>query len=365
MATEQLDQAKAEAFTERLFSAALGSLDVLNLYLGDRLGLYKALAADGPATPPELATRANIHPRYAREWLEQQAASGVMEVDDAAKPEDERRYTLPEAHAIALVDPESPFSMAPLGRALVSCAVTLPKVVDAFRTGGGVDWADYGTDGIEAQGDFNRPWLVHQFGQEYLASIPDVHARLQASPPARVADVACGVGWASIAIARAYPNATVDGFDLDSSSIELARKHATEAGVADRVQFHVRDAADPAVEGLYDLAVVIEAIHDLSRPVEALAAIRGLLHPSASAIIADERTAEAFTAPAEPLEQLLYGVSVLLCLPAAMAEQPSAATGTVLRPSVMRRYASEAGFAEVEVLDSIDHPMLRFYRLRP
>jgi 2-polyprenyl-3-methyl-5-hydroxy-6-metoxy-1,4-benzoquinol methylase len=179
-----------------------------------------------------------------------------------------------------------------------------------------------------------------------------------------VADIACGVGWASIALARAYPNAIVDGFDLDDSSIELARRYAVESGVADRVQFHVRDAADPAVAGPYDLAVVIEAIHDLSRPVEALASIRGILAREGCAIIADERTAETFTAPADPVEQLLYGISVLLCLPAAMAEQPSAATGTVIRPDVMRRYATEAGFASADVLD-IDHPMLRFYRLRP
>ena len=156
----------------------------------------------------------------------------------------------------------------------------------------------------------------------------------------------------------------MDGFDLDDSSIELARRYAAEAGVADRVQFHVRDAGDPAVEGPYDLAVVIEAIHDLSRPVEALASIRRILAPEGCAIIADEKTAESFTVPADPVEQLLYGASVLICLPAGMAEQPSAATGTVIRPGVMRRYASEAGFASVDVLD-IDHPLLRFYRLMP
>jgi 2-polyprenyl-3-methyl-5-hydroxy-6-metoxy-1,4-benzoquinol methylase len=361
--TEQ-DTSRAQAFADRLFGSSLGALEVFAVYLGDRLGLYKALASHGAATPPELAQRVGVNARYAREWLEQQAASGVLEVDDAAKSDDERRYTLPEAHAHALVDPESPFSMAPLARALVSCAVTLPRVMEAFRSGGGVPWPDYGADGIQAQGDFNRPWLVHQFGKEYLPSIPDVHARLQAQPPARVADVACGVGWASIAIARAYPNARVDGFDLDESSIELARGYAAEAGVTDRVEFHVRDAADPAVEGPYDLAVVIEAIHDLSRPVEALAAIRRILAPEGCAIIADERTAEAFAAPADPVEQLLYGISVVLCLPAAMADQPSAATGTVIRPGVMRRYASQAGFSETEVLE-IDHPLMRFYRLRP
>jgi len=363
--TTAADTSKTEAFVDRLFGATLGAIDVFAVYLGDRLGLYRALAKDGPATPPELAKRAGIHPRYAREWLEQQAVSEVLDVDDPAKPEDDRRYALPAAHAEALIDPESPFSIAPLARAFASIGVVLPNIMDAYRTGGGVAWADYGADGIEAQGDFNRPWLVHQFGAEYLPSVPDVHARLQADPPARVADVACGVGWAGIAIARAYPKVRVDGFDLDGSSIALANRNAADAGLAGRVSFQVRDAGDPANEGAYDLAVVIEAIHDLSRPVEALAAIRKMLAPGGAAIIADERVADEFTVPADPAERLFYGASIFLCLPAGMAEQPSAATGTVMRAGTMRRYAIEAGFTDVQVIESIDHPFLRFYRLTP
>ena len=358
------DTSTTEAFAGRLFGSALGAIDLYAVYLGDRLGLYRALAKDGPATAPELAARAGIHPRYAREWLEQQAVSEVLHVDDAAKPEDARRYSLPAAHAEALTDPESPFSMAPLARAFASIGTVLPKLMEAYRTGGGVAWADYGADGIEAQGDFNRPWLVGQFGTEYLPSVADVHARLQADPPARVADVACGVGWAAIAIARAYPKAKVDGFDLDASSIALARKHAADAGIAERVTFETRDAGDAALQGAYDLAVVIEAIHDLSRPVEALSAIRKMLAPGGTAIIADERVADQFTVPGDPVERLLYGASIFLCLPAGMAEQPSAATGTVMRAGTLRAYAADAGFHQVDVLD-IEHPFLRFYRLTP
>jgi 2-polyprenyl-3-methyl-5-hydroxy-6-metoxy-1,4-benzoquinol methylase len=363
--TTDVDTSKTEAFVNRLFGATLGAIDMYAVYLGDRLGLYKTLAKDGPATPPELAKRAGIHPRYAREWLEQQAVSEVLEVDDPSEPEDARRYSISPEHAAALTDPDSPFSIAPLARAFASLGVVFPNLLDAYRTGGGVAWADYGADGIEAQGDFNRPWLVGQFGTEFLPSVPDVHARLQADPPARVADVACGVGWAGIAIARAYPKVRVDGFDFDASSIALANKHAAQAGVADRVSFHVRDAADPANEGQYDLAVVIEAIHDLSRPVEALSAIRKMLVPGGVAIIADERVADEFTVPGDDVERLLYGASILLCLPAGMAEQPSAATGTVMRPATLRRYAQEAGFSDVGVIESIDHPFLRFYRLTP
>ena len=360
--TSDLDEATAEEFSGRVFNAAVESLDILAVYLGDRLGLYRALADGGPATASDLAERASIHPRYAREWLEQQAVSAFVEVNDVSFPEEERRYTLSPEHAAALVDPDSPFSVAPMARAVVSMAQTLPNILEAYRTGGGVPWEDYGEDGMESQGDFNRPWLIHQFGTEYLPAIPDVHERLQADPPARVADIACGVGWAGIAIAKAYPKAIVDGFDLDESSIAIAQQYAKDAGLDDRVRFEVRDVTDGSRQEPYDLVVMVEALHDLSQPVPALSAIRESLAPDGVALIVDERVADSFQAPADEAERLFNGFSILLCLPAGMAEQPSAATGTVMRASTLRSYALEAGFNDIEILD-LEHPMLRFYRL--
>ena len=184
-----------------------------------------------------------------------------------------------------------------MARALVSATQALPQLLRAFRTGEGVAWSAYGSDMIESQGDFNRPWLVNLFGAEFLPAIPDVHQRLLADPPARVVDVACGVGWAAIAIAKSYPKVNVDGFDPDESSIDEARRLAKESGVDDRVRFEVRDGEDVGKEGPYDLAVVVEAIHDVSRPVEILAAIREGLAPSGVLLVADERVADAFTAP--------------------------------------------------------------------
>jgi 2-polyprenyl-3-methyl-5-hydroxy-6-metoxy-1,4-benzoquinol methylase len=349
-----------DAFVERLFQSAVATMDVFTVHLGDRLGLYRALADAGPLTPGELADRAGINARYAREWLEQQAASGILEVDDVAKPESERRFSLPPAHAEALVDPESPYAMAHTCRSLAAIGGVLPKLVDAYRTGDGL--VIESVDAIEAQGDFNRPWLVGSFATEYLPRVPDVHAKLRAG--ARVADIACGVGWAAIAIAREYPQTTVDGFDLDARSIERAQANAREAGLEDRVTFEARDAADPSLEGRYDLAVIVEALHDLSHPVEVLATIRGLLAPGGALIVADERVADAFHAPANETERLFYGYSVLDCLPAGMMDQPSAETGTVMRRSTLERYASEAGFGQVSVLP-IEHDFLRFYRLDP
>ena len=250
--------------------------------------------------------------------------------------------------------------MAATCRSLAAIGETLPMLLECFRSGEGL--AFVGQDTIEAQGDFNRPWLVGSFATEYLPSIQDVHERL--TNGARVADVACGVGWAAIAIARRYPETRVDGFDLDEASILLARANAEEVGVADRVTFQTRDAAHPAPSGRYDLAVIVEAVHDMSRPVEVLSTVHGMLAPGGTLIVADERVADAFHAPADDRERLFYGYSVLACLPAGMLEKPSAETGTVMRRSTLERYASEAGFSQVSVLP-IEHDFLRFYRLDP
>ena len=353
-----------DALVGRLFEASIGMLDVMSVYLGDQLGLYRALHAGGPATAGELAARGRIDQRYAREWLEQQAATGILEVDDVTADAEQRRYHLPDGHVEPLLNPDSPYSIAPLGRSVVACAKVIPQLMEAYRTGGGVAWSDYGADMIEAQGDFNRPWLLGSFGTELLPAIPAIHRRLVADPPARIADVACGVGWASIAIARTYPNVRVDGFDLDEMSIGLARRNARDAGLSDRVNFDARDVAQGEA-GQYDLAVIIEALHDMTQPVGVLTSVRRLLRPDGVALIADEKTEDAFTAPAGEGERLYYGFSIFTCLPAAMTERPTAAIGTVMRAEMMERLGSEAGFKSVERLDEPALDMLRFYLMKP
>jgi SAM-dependent methyltransferase len=351
-----------DEFVERLFAASLGMAEVLTVYLGDTLGLYRVLHTKGPMTSTELASESGIFERYAREWLEQQAAAGILDVEDVSKSGDLRRYLLPPGHAEPLLDPDSPYSMAPVCKSFVAVSGAVPDLVAAFRSGRDVPWSAYGRDMVEAQGDYNRPWLVGSLGTEYLPSIPDIHDRLLREPGARVADVACGVGWAAIALARAYPHITVDGFDVDELSIEIASRNAEEAGVADRVRFEAKDAADTALEGRYDLATVVESIHDMSQPVAVLGAIRSMLKPGGTLIVADERTEDAFTAPASETERFFYAYSVLCCLPCALDDETSAATGTVMRRSTFERYAADAGFDEVSVLP-IEHDFLRFYRL--
>ncbi len=355
---------RRDALADRLFQSILGMIDVYAVHVGDRLGLYRALAAV-PMTPRDLAAATATDERYVREWLEQQAVSGVLAVDEPAAPEAERRYRLPAGHAEVLTDEDSLACMTPFARMMVGMVRPLPAVLDGFRTGAGVAYADYDADFCEGQGRMNRAMFVNLLGSAWLPQVPDVHRRLQDQPPARVADVACGTGWSSIALARAYPSIVVDGYDLDERSIALARANAAAAGLDDRVRFAVRDAAQlGAADGGYDLVTVFEAIHDLARPVEALRALRRLVGERGTVIVADERVAETFTAPGDDVERVMYGFSILHCLPVGRAEQPSAATGTALRPARMREYATAAGFGTVTVL-GIEHDFWRFYRLDP
>lgn len=356
--------ARRDALVERLFQAVVGFFDVHAVDLGVRLGLYAALRDAGVATSGELAAATGLNERYVREWLEQQAVTGILAVDDAAAAPGERRYRIPEGHDEALLDRDSLNYIAPLAGLAVAAAAPGRQLLEAYRSGGGVPYADYGTALHQAQGEVNRPLFLALLGSEWLPSIADLHERLLADPPARVADVACGTAWSSIGIARAYPNVTVDAIDSDESSLRLARANVDAAEVSDRVNLLQLDAADPQLREQYDLVTVFEAVHDMSRPVEALQAFRGLLAPGGSLLVMDERVAETFTAPGDEVERMMYGWSILHCLPVGMAEQPSAATGTVMRAATLEAYARDAGFGQVETLP-IENDFFRFYRLRP
>lgn len=352
--------APTDAFTDRLFNALLASLDLKSIYLGDRLGYYRALAETNGLTPAELAARTGTAERYAREWLEQQAVTGILTVTDSADPT-QRRFTLPEAHIEPLTDVLSPRHLVPHARLVVGLGKQVDALVEAYRSGGGVSWAVHDDDVREGQGAANRPLFLGALGREYLPTIPDVDATLRAG--GRVADIGCGVGWAAIGIALAYPDVTVDGFDIDGPSIEAARHNAVESGVADRVRFHPVDAATIADHGeRYDVVFAFECIHDLPDPVAVLTAMRTLAGDTGTVIVMDERVAETFTAPGDDIERLMYGFSITCCLPDALAHQPSAATGTVMRPQTLRGYATRAGYADVQILD-IEDEFFRFYRL--
>jgi SAM-dependent methyltransferase len=356
---------RRDALVERLFNATIASFELGCLYLGHRLGLYAALAERGPLTAGGLAEAAGIDERYAREWLEQQAAAAILDVDDPSAEPGERRFSLPPGHDEVLLDEDSLNYAAPFARFHVACALPLGQLMAAFRSGEGVPYEEYGEELHEGQGAFTRPLFRNLLGKEWLPGVPEIDERLKADPPARVADLACGHGHSSIAIARAYPKVQVHGIDLDETSIERAQEVLAESpDVQDRVAFAHRDGADPGLAGRYDLVTILEALHDMSRPVDVLRAARGMLAEGGSVFVGDELVGDAFTAPADELERFYYGVSVLHCLPVGMVGDDPAGTGTVMRADTVRRYAAEAGFSRVDVL-AIESDFYRFYRLVP
>ncbi len=338
----------------------LSTLELLAVRLGDRLGLYRTLADGRSRTPPELSSELGLAERYVREWLEQQAVAGILEVDEVAAEPGERRFRLPPEHATVLLDPTDPAYRTASLRGVVSTAADLPAVLEAFRTGGGLEWHAVEYEDDESR-DANRATFERDLAG-WVASAPEVHARLSdASRPATVADVGCGAGWSSIGIAVTYPTVRVHGVDANAHTIVLARGHVREAGLEDRVTFRVADAAH-LDDGPYDLVCFFECLHDMPRPVDALRRAREHLAEGGAVMVGDEKTAEAFTAPGDELERSLYAWSVLSCLPYGMSGEDPAGTGTVMRPETLRRYAAEAGLGGFAVLP-VEHPDWRFYLL--
>lgn len=354
--------ARRDTFVEKILTDVTGLWNVYAVYLGGQLGLYDRLAAGGPATSVQLAIDLSLSERYVREWLEQQTVSGVLEVANPEAGPTERRFALPDGHIEVLTERDSLNYLAPLAQLAVGVVTPVQEVLQAFRDGGGVPYAEYPANMRIGQAEMNRNMFLSQLGTEYLPAIPDIHARLVADPPARIADIGCGLGWSSIGMAQAYQNVRVDGFDLDEASVAEAQPLIAAAGLSDRVEIQVRDGADPALSGRYDLVTAFECIHDMSDPVSVLATMRRLAGEHGTVIVMDERAGETFTPDGNEIEQLLYGFSVFHCLPVGMAEHQSVGTGTVMRPDTLRGYARAAGFADIEILP-LENFFFNFYRL--
>jgi 2-polyprenyl-3-methyl-5-hydroxy-6-metoxy-1,4-benzoquinol methylase len=351
--------AAEEALTARLLQSTVQALELFGVYLGKELGLYAALRSGRALTPGELAARTGIAPRYAREWLEQQAVAGFLVVAGSAAAPDERQYRLPAEHVNVLVTEDHPSHLAPLAQMVAGIGGALEHVLAAYRSGAGVPYPRFGEAFRTGQAGINRPAFTSDLVERWLPAAPDIHERLRSSP-LRVADVGCGSGWSTIAIARAFPLAEVVGYDADEASVMDARRHAEAQHVATR--FEIRDAAAIGEAGPFDLILVLEALHDMSHPAQALRSLRHALAPGGAVLVADEKVADQFHAPGDEIERLMYGWSIVHCLPVAMSESPSEAIGTVIRTDTVRALARAAGFERLEVLP-VNAGFFRLYRL--
>lgn len=348
----------AEAYSARLFSAGIAAFETLSVYVGDRMGWFRSLVDEGPATASELAHRTGTAERYCREWLEMQAVFGTLTVEH---DDDGNRFTLPEGPAEVLTDEHSLAYLAPLPQMIASVGPQLPNLLRAYRDGSGVSWAEFGSDARDAQGAINRPWFESQLAPA-LNGVDSLKEVLTV-PGARIADIGCGLGWSTIALARAYPSAVLFGFDVDVPSIDAARAVAEAAGVADRVSFQVAEAETLTEHEPFDAAFAFECLHDMPRPVEVLTSIRRGIRPGGLVVVMDEAVADRFEAPGDEVEQVMYGYSLFICLPDGLSSTPSAGTGTVFRQPTLAGYARQAGFSQVSVLPIEDFAAFRFYQL--
>lgn len=362
MATAVATEANpVEDLVGRLFIESVGTMHVMSVYLGVKLGLFRALADGGPQTAAELAAATALDGWYLREWLQAETVAGLVTADS----EDLATATFTAADGVreTLVEETSPAYLGGLPFAASAVGRVLPDLLAAFRTGAGVPYTRYGPEAVEAQAALNRPAFVNELAGTWLPAIPDVFARLQDSAnPARVADVGCGVGWASIELAKAFPHIRVDGYDADEDSITRARRNAVEAGVNDRVTFEVVDAKSGGYgDTRYDLILFFECLHDMGRPVEALAQARAAVADGGTVIVMDERTGETIQI-GDPTESFFASASVLWCLPQSRVEPDCQAPGTVMRPDMFANIARAAGWSSFDILP-IEHPFWRFYRL--
>ena len=355
-----------DAFAERVLTSALGLIDMLSIYVGDRLGWYHALAEAGDRgmDAADLAAATGTQERYAREWLEQQAVGGILRMGDAGGPA--RRFVLPDGAREVLADPGSLSYMAPIARMFGASMAQLPALLQAYRSGGGVSWEQLGDDARESQADINRPVFEQQLTPA-LAGSGEL-TTLLSSPGARIADIGCGLGWSTLALARAFPEASLVGMDVDEPSIARATKHAADAGLVDRIEFRAGDASSlegRTTDGGFDVAFILEALHDMPHPVPVLRAVRSALGEGGALVVMDEAVAEEFAPDGDLVERLMYGYSLFICLPDSLSTPGSVGTGTVMRRATLERYAQEAGFSSVEVLPIDEVGFFRFYLLRP
>jgi SAM-dependent methyltransferase len=332
----EVDGDKLMQFVFRAVDEVGATLNAALVVLGDKLGLYRALAGAGPLAPAELAQRTGTAERYVREWLNAQAAGGYVEYDPASG-----RYTLPPEQAVALTDPDSPAYLPGFFQVAVGSVLDYPRIVEAARTGAGLGWHEHVSDVFDGCERFFRPGYNANLVSGWLPALEGVIGKLEAG--ALVADVGCGHGSSTILMAQAFPQSTFVGSDYHEGSIQTARQRADSAGVADRVRFEVAPAAGYSGSG-YDLVTMFDCLHDMGDPAGAARHVRSTLKPDGTWMVVEPRAGDRVEENLNPVGRAYYGFSTLLCTPASLSQDVGLALGAQAGEARIRDVIGTGGF---------------------
>jgi SAM-dependent methyltransferase len=331
-----VDEAKLEAFMGKVVTELGAGLGFPMHRIGDQLGIWKAMAGAGPLTPAEVAERSGCHERYIKEWLSAETAGGYVEYDDAAGT-----FTLEDEVAYAMADESSPVFLGGAWQVATSVFESLPKLAEAYRTGGGVAWGDHTHNLFEGVERFFRPGYNANLVTSWLPALDGVVEKLERG--ARVADVGCGHGASTIIMAQAFPNSTFTGFDYHDASIVSARKAAAEAGVADRVSFEVAAAQSYPGAG-YDLVAFFDCLHDMGDPDSAARHVRSTLADDGTWLLVEPYSNGNLVEDCNPVGRVFYSSSALICLPASLADEGRRGLGNQVGDSAWADILGAAGF---------------------
>jgi 2-polyprenyl-3-methyl-5-hydroxy-6-metoxy-1,4-benzoquinol methylase len=352
--TGAADPAEVERFTGRVVTDLAGAMATVLCALGDRLGLFATLAA-GPATSADLAASAGLSERYVREWASGLYAAGYLDHDPETG-----RFGLPAGHAAVLADEPGPAFLGGAYGTVRGMLAVLDRVEDAFRAGGGVPLDAYGDRFWRDVQRFTGPDFAHRLVQEWIPAVSGLPERLAAG--AAVADVGCGAGRAAITLARAYPAATVTGFDILPANVELAGRSARAAGLDGRVRFERRDATQ-GLPGGYDVITLFGVVHDAADPLALLRAARAALRPDGVCLIQEISSGERLADNRGPAATVLYGFSVLHCLPQSLAAGGEGLGTCGLPEPRLREVCLRAGFAGLDRV--FEGPLDTLYAVHP
>jgi SAM-dependent methyltransferase len=352
MTTAQIDQSKLDAFMGKALTDLSGTTATVLAFLGDRLGLFRALA-DAPATSDELAARAGVHERYAREWLRGMTAAGYVEAEGD-------RFLLPAEQAQALAAEGGPFFLGGVQQELMGMLRPLDALTEAFRSGGGVPQSAYPADAWEGMRRFSQGWFENLLLQEWIPAAAETRQKLDAG--ARYADVGCGSGLAIVKLAHAFPRSEFVGYDAFAGQVERARAAAEAAGVGDRVRFEVRDVA-AGVDETFDVISTFDVVHDAVDPAALLGGIRGALARDGIYLMLEMNSADDPADNVGPLATLFYGFSVIYCMTTSLAHGGAGLGTCGCPPAKVRELCAAAGFSRVERLP-LENPFNILYAIR-